>query len=120
MTRLSRHTSRVKPPLRGRTATQHYRGEYAPIASIRRPLPSPRPTMQSSKSKEYPISPPDSKRDIPDSSPKETDPSQTNKRNLYAKLTEFYQKLGEFFSQHWKWLIVLVVLAAILIGIASF
>lgn len=120
MTRLSRRASRVKPPLRGRAATQHYRGEYAPVASIRHPLPSRRPTIQSSKSKKYPISPPDPTREIPAPLPKKTAPPQKNKHNLYADLTEFYQRLGRFFSQYWKWLIVFVVLAVILITLAKF
>ena len=37
MSRLPRRSSRVKPPLRGRAATQHYRGEFAPVASVHRP-----------------------------------------------------------------------------------
>ncbi|MGD1948238.1 MAG: hypothetical protein ACFB14_01150 [Leptolyngbyaceae cyanobacterium] len=38
MSRLPRRTLRVKPPLRGRAATQHYRGEFAPISAVNRPL----------------------------------------------------------------------------------
>mgnify|MGYP001804448324 FL=1 len=38
MSRLPRRPLRVKPPLRGRAATRQYRGEFAPVASVRRPL----------------------------------------------------------------------------------
>ncbi|MEM6254038.1 MAG: hypothetical protein AAF821_14050 [Cyanobacteria bacterium P01_D01_bin.156] len=40
MSRLPRRPTRVKPPLRGRAATKQYRGNFAPVASIRRPLNS--------------------------------------------------------------------------------
>lgn len=97
MTRLPRRSLRVKPPLRGRAATKSYRGEFAPIASVRypqRPYGSPFHSPISPPCPEQPISPP----------PK--------RKSLYAALLRFYQhliRLIQSLEQPWQWLIVLTL-----------
>ena len=111
MSRLPRRPSRVKPPLRGRAATQSYRGEFAPVASVRRPLKAhgtqlPMPPPQT-------IAPPVCPE--PPTPPTDCPPPKTG---LYADLVEFYKKLWillQRINQPWQWL--LIVLAIILSGL---
>ena len=98
MTRLPRQPSRVKPPLRGRAATQSYRGEFAPIASVRypqRPHGSRFHPPISPSCPEQPISPP------------------LERKSLYGKLLKFYQhliRLIQSLKQPWQWLIALTLI----------
>ena len=106
MSRLPRRPLRVKPPLRGRAATKHYRGEFAPVASVRRPLrpygSAPYPQTR------IPLTPPCDKKK----------PSE-DKNSLYAELVELYKSWGRFFQslgKPWNWLLVLaIVLSSLLL-----
>lgn len=101
MTRLPRHASKVKPPARGRAATRQYRGEFAPIASVRRPLP-PYGSPQELPCKEIdpPITPP-------------------HEASLFADIVQFYKsfiRLLETSNQPWQWLLALAtVLSGLLL-----
>ncbi|MGD1853368.1 MAG: hypothetical protein ACFB2W_03875 [Leptolyngbyaceae cyanobacterium] len=103
MSRLPRRPSRVKPPLRGRAATQHYRGEFAPVASVRRPLRAygSRTLLPSQERKQSVVCKPE-----PDSSTPKPPPS------LYADLVKFYKSWVRFLqdlNQPWQWLLAIAV-----------
>lgn len=104
MSRLPRRSSRVKPPLRGRAATKHYRGEFAPVASVRRPLKARGPTLSPPHQE---IKPP-----IPVPMPDPRIPCPPPKTSPYADLAEFYKrwvKLLRSLDQPWQWLLVVVI-----------
>ncbi|MDV3353516.1 hypothetical protein QGP82_32875 [Leptothoe sp. LEGE 181152] len=111
MTRLPRHASKVKPPLRGRAATKQYRGEFAPVASVRRPL-HPYGSPQELPCKEI---------DPPTLPPKDVDPPITppHKTSLFADIVQFYKsfaRLLETLNQPWQWLLALAtVLSGLLL-----
>ncbi len=117
MTRLPHRTSRVKPPLRGRAATQQYRGNFAPITSLRRPL-SPYGSAPFPRGQE-PLCPPH--REVPANPPNDAGPPSTHppQDNLYADLVKFYKQWGRFLrnlDQPWQWLVALtLVLSALLL-----
>lgn len=111
MTRLPRRSSRVKPPLRGRAATKQYRGEFAPVASVRRPLNARGPMLSPPHQKiEHPIPLPLPEPPIPCPPPK-TSP--------YADLVELYKRWGRLLrslDQPWQWLLVMaIVLSGLLL-----
>ncbi len=115
MSRLPRRPLRVKPPLRGRAATKHYRGEFAPVASVRRPLRSygSTPYLQT----RAPLTPPCEEPKPPVIPPEVTDPPLTHPHNksLYADLIEFYKSWVRL-DKPWKWLLTLaVVLSSLLL-----
>ncbi len=110
MTRLPRRTLRVKPPLRGRAAslkgqaaTRHYQGEFAPVASVRRPR---RPYGA-----ERPVPPPYPGPPSPPGGPEAPVP-QPPKTSLYADLVQLYRSWGRFLrslDQPWQWLLALAI-----------
>ena len=102
MSRLPRHASRIKPPLRGRAATKHYRGEFAPITSTHHPLKPPY-SSQTLPKEPKPSKPPHLEKPIT------PEPSSPTNNSLYSDLFNFYKK--------WIWLIAL---AAVLIGLLLF
>ncbi|ESA34826.1 hypothetical protein N836_15510 [Leptolyngbya sp. Heron Island J] len=111
MTRLPRQPLRVKPPLRGRAATKNYRGEFAPIASVRYPQrPYGSPLYQSA---------PSSCPEPPALSPPVTPPCPPPKRkNRYADLLRVYRyliSLIQTLKQSWPWLIVLALIVGSLL-----
>ncbi|MBE9066696.1 hypothetical protein IQ260_08525 [Leptolyngbya cf. ectocarpi LEGE 11479] len=111
MSRLPRRPSRVKPPLRGRAATQHYRGEFAPVASVRRPL-----NIYGSRL----LSPPHQERKPPIPAPDSPIPRPPSQSELYADLAEFYKRLGRLLrriDQPWQWLLLAsaIVLSSLLL-----
>ena len=109
MSRLPRRTLRVKPPLRGRAATRHYRGEFAPIAAVRRPVIARGPML----------SPPHQEIKPPIPVPPSPIPCPPPKTGLYADLVEFYKRwvrLLRSLDQPWQWsLAVAVVLSSLLL-----
>lgn len=111
MSRLPRRPSRVKPPLRGRAATKHYRGEFAPVASVRRPLKARGPMLSPPPQKTKPP--------VPDPVPDPGIPCPPPKPDLYADLFKFYQSLVRLLrslSQSWQWLLVVaIVLSSLLL-----
>lgn len=110
MTRLPRrHASRVKPPLRGRAATKQYRGEFAPVASVRRPL----------SSHVSPQEPPCKEINPPTLPPKDVEPPITHpdETSLFADIVQFYEsfvRLLKNSNQPLKWLLAF---ATILMGL---
>ena len=113
MSRLPRRSSRVKPPLRGRAATKQYRGEFAPVASVRRPLGAYGSRLSPSHQKmKLPICP----EPVPNP-PVPIPPSP--KSGLYADLVRFYKSLGRFLramDQPWQWLLAAaIVLSGLLL-----
>ncbi|MEM1251453.1 MAG: hypothetical protein AAGI69_03385 [Cyanobacteria bacterium P01_H01_bin.21] len=108
MSRLSRRSPRVKPPLRGRAVTKHYRGEFAPVASVRRPLTTRSPAL----------SHPGRKLKPPISTSPPFNPCPPPKIGLHAKLVKFYQhwvKLLRSLNQPWQWLLAVVIVLSSLI-----
>ncbi|MEO1508333.1 MAG: hypothetical protein AAFU84_11850 [Cyanobacteria bacterium J06633_23] len=114
MSRLPRRPLRVKPPLRGRAATRQYRGKFAPVASVRRPL------------RAYgtrPLSPPYEEIKPPSSPKPVSDPPiivPLPQPSLYAELVEFYKSLGRLLrriDQPWQWLLLVsaIVLSSLLL-----
>ena len=114
MSRLPRRPSRVKPPLRGRAVTKQYRGEFAPVASVRRPLRAygSRPLSPSHQKMEPPICP----EPVPNP-PVPIPPSP--KSGLYADLFRFYKRLERLLrsmDQPWQWLLAAaIVLSGLLL-----
>ena len=119
MSRLPRRPLRVKPPLRGRAATRQYRGEFAPVASVRRPsrpYSSARTPLTSPyKEPKPPIVPPG------DTEPPITHPHTNgpHTHGIYADLVELYKSWGRFLQtlgKPWNWLLVLaIVLSSLLL-----
>ncbi|MEM7061769.1 MAG: hypothetical protein AAF572_01210 [Cyanobacteria bacterium P01_B01_bin.77] len=108
MSRLSRRPSRVKPPLRGRAATKHYHGEFAPVASVRRPL----------KAHGSGLLPPRQEIKPPISVPDPRMPCPPPKPGLYANLVEFYKswvKLLRSLNQPWQWLLAIAIILSSLL-----
>ncbi|WP_215608218.1 hypothetical protein [Leptothoe spongobia] len=114
MTRLPRRASRVKPPLRGRASTRHYHGDFAPIASVRRPLRSynSRPLTRLSCPEQEIKSPGNP------SGPEQPHPHEP-KPSLYADLVEFYKSWGRFLrslEKPWQWILAIaIVLSSLLL-----
>ena len=110
MNRLPRRTTRVKPPLRGRAATQHYRGQYAPL-SIARPAVKP-PSKPSPPLRRKIVSPQPLHKEH-----KSVD--QHQETGLFTELLSFYKSWGRLIrsmDQSWQWLLVLgIVLLSVLI-----
>jgi len=118
MSRLPRRPLRVKPPLRGRAATQHYRGEFAPIASVRRPsrpygsAPAPYPQVRIPlEEPKPPVVPPLEDTEVP--------PTHPPDNGLYEDLAELYKSWGRFLRSldtPKKWLLALaIVLGSLLL-----
>ena len=111
MSRLPRRSLRVKPPLRGRAATRQYRGEFAPVASVRRPVHARGPTL----------SPPpwEIEHPIPGPMPDPNTPCPPPKSSLYADLVAFYKGWVRFLrslDQPWQWLLAIaIVLSSLLL-----
>ena len=120
MNRLPRRWSRLKPPLRGRAATRQYRGEFAPVTSVRRPL------QPYSSGGFLPVqSLPLTEKIAPPASPSESSEPPTAllsqsspKGDLYAKLVELYKSSGRLLrdlDQPWQWLVVFAIVVTSLL-----
>lgn len=111
MTRLLRRTSRVKPPLRGRAATDHHRGEFAPMASVRRPR---RPYGVAGYPHRVTIKPTPPLSPVPPAPPHgpEAPSPRPPETSLYADLVQVYKSLGRLLrslEQPWQWLLALAI-----------
>ncbi|MEM9266544.1 MAG: hypothetical protein AAGA46_13565 [Cyanobacteria bacterium P01_F01_bin.13] len=121
--RLPRHLAKIQPPLRGRVATQHFRGDFAPVASIRRPLspsssrslpngsetltPANLSATTSYQQSETPIATSVAEPSLPSSTKTSlTEQSEDTPRiHPYRSWGRFIRSL----DQSWKWIIFIVI-----------
>ncbi len=118
--RSPRHPSRVQPPLRGRAATRHFRGEFAPAAAVRHTLnpPSSRPLAPEGESLK-PVPPPPPQKPKPPEPPPLPEPPISSPpahtpptNNKYAVLVQLYRRWKRFIrslDQPWQWIVVVVI-----------
>lgn len=116
MSRLPRRTSRVRPPLRGRAATKAYRGDFAPLASVRHPRSPYGSTGYTQR--ERPTPPPYQAPTVPPARPESPIPTPSE-TSLFADLVQFYKSWGRLLrnlDQSWQWLLALgIILSSLLL-----
>ena len=128
MNRLPRHASRVRPPLRGRSATISPRGQtqsYSLPTVRQRSAPSGHPRWQEPHQvvrHDRPIRQ-EPRQAMQNHYPVQQEPYREDRQDrvhpVLLKLYRLWPVLFEVLDQPWKWLVALGVLIILSIGIGS-